>query len=551
MTRLPDALLPPLGQALELATLDDFESRMPQADPDWLGQPAPAHQLLHELCPVPAVINAFRKMLSQPVQQGVYRGGRYATALGAYLFHLDENGTLLTWRWSARGPVPISEHEVGLARIVSQPDWLEQNASLLGSRLFEVSRQRPAHPGFDLPVPPTARAYGQLLINAIARRFLTLPVIETTQQALQHALCLRNDQLTLAGSLPARTSGCQGASVGDYNLMVASGREIHQIRQDSPQVADLYPLFCDAPDFEQTLEPAAALRQFLLMNGADQASWRSVCAMGSTSLEPFLSLYDAPRDKAMLDLLNCLRALRVREATQLWALAHLFSTFGAHGSRPMQYLKSIDCDPTLVHILSCSPRRLTPNPQDLDELDLVIRWAMDEHIAQLDKRQRQAGWPWLLKQARQWQKREQFRLKASKQRWQAPITAVSIDQLTFEALLTELSLWDEALALRHCADVYGHRCRDGAYLIYSVRLPATLASAQADKRLATLALSRLGPKWRLDQLVGPANTGVSDAIEQAALTLIKLLNTQTDAVFVGVRKGRLGPDGAPTDPYVR
>ena len=421
----------------------------------------------------------------------------------------------------------------------------------LGPRLFEASRQHPAHAGFDSPVPPTARAYGQWLIDAIARMYRTQPVIETTQRALEHALCLQTDQLAQADSLPARTSWRRGASVGDYNLMVASGKQIHQICRDSPRVAALYPLFCDAPDFDQTLEPAAALKQFLLKNGVDQAGWRAVCAMGSDSLEPLLTLYDAPRDKAMLDLLKCLCALRVREDTQLWALAHLFSTFGAHGSRPMQYLKSIDGDPTLAHILWCSPRNLTPSPQDLNELDLVIRWAMDEHIAQLDKRQRQAGWPWLLKQARQWQTREQIRLKANKQRWHSPITAVSINRLTFEALLTELSLWDEALALHHCADVYGHRCQDGTYLIYSVRQPAPLGNAQVDKRVATLALSRLGPKWRLDQLVGPANTGVNDAIEQAALTLIKLLNAQTDAVLVRVRKGRESSGGAPTDPYVR
>ena len=133
MTILPEALLPPLAKALEAPTSSDFESKTPRAEPDWLGQPAPAHRLLHELCPVSVVIHTFKKLLSQPVEQGVYRGGGYATVLGAYLFHLDENGTLLTWRWSARGPVPTSEHEIALARIVSQQDWLEQNASLLGT----------------------------------------------------------------------------------------------------------------------------------------------------------------------------------------------------------------------------------------------------------------------------------------------------------------------------------------------------------------------------------------------------------------------------------
>lgn len=523
-TLLPSSLLPRLSQIFEL----DGGAGIEPTRPAWLDQPALAHQLLDQLCPVSRVVDAFKQTLVQPVQHGEHQGGHFATVLGVYLFHLDVSGIVLTWRWSNRGPIPVDEHQLALQNIVSDPDWLMQSAQLLGGQLFQQARQQAPLPRTARPVPPTAKTYAQWLTDQIAHRLLTPTVVERTQHLVQQALGLNGTLLAKADQLPAREPLRRSASVGNYNLMVKSAPRIEQIKKDAPLIANLYPLFCDAADFVQGLEPAAALKRFLIEHGLDQATWRAICAMGTEPLTPLLMLYEGSRDKAMLDLLKCLCGLRIRRAAQLWALAHLFSTYGAHRSRPLQYFNSVDGDPVLVHILACCPQTLSPNQQELDELDLVIRWAMDEHIGQPDKRQRQAGWGWLVRQATHWRSREQVRLQSTKLQWFAPIEAVSIEQFTFEALQSELALWDEALALHHCADVYGHRCRDGAYLIYSVRYPAIRAGSpneqKTGKRIATLALSRLGPRWTIDQLVGPANTGVAPAVEQASLILVNLLN---------------------------
>jgi hypothetical protein len=70
--------------------------------------------------------------------------------------------------------------------------------------------------------------------------------------------------------------------------------------------------------------------------------------------------------------------------------------------------------------------------------------------------------------------------------------------------------------MRHCADLYGERCKSGNTLILSVR--------DTDwRRRATIAFERREGDWVLTDAVGPANRQLSKEFDEVIDTILSLL----------------------------
>ena len=145
--------------------------------------------------------------------------------------------------------------------------------------------------------------------------------------------------------------------------------------------------------------------------------------------------------------------------------------------------------------------------QIVHEFDLVQRWITKGHPdVHLDKPQRQAGWPWLVRQAGAWLERLQRELRDETD-WASWMPTQSLGPWTLVPIRGPLQLWEEARAMHHCVEMFEAACRSGDTLIVSVR--------QGDRRIATAELVRRQREWHLGQIKGFANREAPEKLMEA------------------------------------
>jgi hypothetical protein len=91
-------------------------------------------------------------------------------------------------------------------------------------------------------------------------------------------------------------------------------------------------------------------------------------------------------------------------------------------------------------------------------------------------------------------------------------------------LRTPLDLWQEARAMRHCAETFAEKCSEGEALLVSLR-----HGKNPDKRVATAWYARQDGQWKLQQVRGFANHDPAPDASLAALQLTKRLNSQVQS----------------------
>lgn len=146
-----------------------------------------------------------------------------------------------------------------------------------------------------------------------------------------------------------------------------------------------------------------------------------------------------------------------------------------------------------------------------DDLPDVLAWLGDAEPP-LDEGQQKAGWPYLLRHARDWKHDRALRENADRQSWVSMIREHSADGLTVRPITDVWQLHREALGMRNCTNVYLADCMAG-----TVRLFAVLNVS--GKQVGTVGLTRQGRQWKVLDVRGFANAAPQPAVRSLADTL--------------------------------
>jgi len=143
----------------------------------------------------------------------------------------------------------------------------------------------------------------------------------------------------------------------------------------------------------------------------------------------------------------------------------------------------------------------------------ICQWAETIHPA-LNKTQIRAGWPYLLRKAREWEQLQLEQVKARDVYWQCAHPVIRLENRVVVPLTTELALLEEGRVMRHCVYRYLAKCIRGDVRFFSIRAPSD------GKRLATVGITRNNEgEWRLLDARAFANRPVDQTIINIGMDL--------------------------------
>lgn len=156
----------------------------------------------------------------------------------------------------------------------------------------------------------------------------------------------------------------------------------------------------------------------------------------------------------------------------------------------------------------------------------LVSWVMaQDDTSPVGNRLHRMAWPNL--RARWDEDRRNRALPRWTDEWKPPWGYLTMaPQLLWVPLTSAAALEDEGEVMKHCVADYTETCRDGRYVVYSLRRIPTR------RRVATLGLARVGVRgWAIDQFKGSRNES-PDALSQCA----------ADLFLARLRKGLRYPD---------
>lgn len=349
-------------------------------------------------------------------------------------------------------------------------------------------------------------------------------VLRALNRALRVALAVNEHALRLAAT--ARTSFRAGiASNVAYQLAAQHGNTLATIRTETPNLLPLVLHAYMAGVISRVHRGAVGeVRAALSKESVPPRVWRLLAR----------SPVNAVR-----------HALRIQRDQQPWngliAYCRHLAEWGASRHVPADLLRAIfsSQEPDLCDRVAFSIRgptdaqfiqlgideywRRSPDQRArfvASELLLVLNWVWDD-MPYLDRLQRRAGWPRVIRAARIWAAGQAVKARHSAHTWPIPCPVLTLDGLTAIGLGSPYEVWKEAQALRHCAMSYVSACIDQKAVIYSIR-------STTGARVATAALARADgfASWELLCVRGFANSIAQNPIERFARLLTVAVNAR-------------------------
>jgi hypothetical protein len=314
-------------------------------------------------------------------------------------------------------------------------------------------------------------------------------------------------------------------TVASYNNYRCGRDVLFQLKKDS-QMFPLLARWLTLPDagVHGSAEPSARFKQACISCGVKPAQWSLLAAPGS----PLMSIwkifireflgrrYGYPAE----DFLGVIALLKpTREIDpDVWRV--ILSMVGTRVSAPESYADQLApvCD-TLQHIIRLLEAGKAPQNRDqrIAELHKICAWVAARKVRQVSRQQRRQGWACLVRSARTYAEQRKRALGLDSLEWSVPLHPVTVGDYTVVPLTCGRDLWEESIDMRHCADLYGERCKSGTTLLFSVR------DAHGHRR-ATLGLVQREGDWTLAQAVGRANRQLGKAFDEVIETTLALLN---------------------------
>ena len=438
-------------------------------------------------------------LLRNPVQQVAWRPGwRVCQVLGSAVLATSPSGQVHAFLWQRGGDAARLSHIASRSVIMTEVPycwvWLKQlceqakrhvwaTLCLQGNLLreeasaahtewmFDVFRNRIRHHGDMRQVRQRIRAGLQL--DANARR-----------------IC---HQLQMPCLLPDKSS------LSHYNLAIRHLDALRCMEQEAPQALGVYAALCEQANFPTAGQPTQRLKAFLSVNGLPQRIWVLVLQDGSRVMRLIRQFYRGPDCVAVLDCLRILRDLDTPRAPALWLSQAIYSEFGNAGARRQQYHPALKTSmPDLAHLVRLASALPKPGDEQEQELVAAISWLTEPDRSCLDRRQRQAGWDYLVAHGLAHMDARVRASSAQPVAWETPFTEVQFAGWRMKAMANSQELVDEGLRMRNCIGGRAEECASGSKLLVSV-------SNAVGKRVATAAYRWSKTQWICLDAKGPMN----------------------------------------------
>jgi hypothetical protein len=342
------------------------------------------------------------------------------------------------------------------------------------------------------------------------------------RREIRKALSLDMDRELTRLALLVRNYPQREVSNHYYSVLWQHEDDLRHVRRICPKAAPLMAVAMIERRGDFSREPLAALRNLLSGNGhLPPALWKCVISQGAEMFRAAWSCISAggSRITAAANYLQFLSRIEVKVSPPfqtVWVFLRHFSEFAHPGW-------VLDSKRYIFQIAFKEASRLSQadvTDAFIENFMLVCRWAVEEY-PQLDRQQRKAGWPWVLKQAREWDKKKIYLACHADAEWVCPVPMIEYEQYVIYALGNAEVLVDEALAMRHCAEDYIEAIEDGEYRLFSVRKRKTMEA------VATLSLSfnpPVGLFWLVHQIKGFANQPLEPQLYELGLHIMRLHN---------------------------
>ena len=289
------------------------------------------------------------------------------------------------------------------------------------------------------------------------------------------------------------------SSFSHYHLTIRHLDALRCMEQEAPQALGVYAELCEQSDFPPTGQPTQRLKAFLSANGLPPRIWALVLQDGSRVMRLVRQFYRGAASASVLDCLRIFRDLHTPRAPAPWLSQAIYSEFGNAGARRQQYHPALKTSmPDLAHLVRRVSALPKPGDEQEQELVAVISWLTEPDRSCLDRRQRQAGWDYLVAHGLA---HIDARVKASSAQpvaWKTPFSEVLFAGWRMKAMANSQELVEEGLRMRNCIGERIAECASSSKLLVSV-------SNALGKRVATAEYRRSKTQWVCLDAKGPMN----------------------------------------------
>ena len=463
-----------------------------------------------------------RACIAQPIEVRDLDGHRLVFVLSQALFSRAPDGrcALHVWRRDHDGAWRLAPADLCEAPIDDQPGtslWADSLCELLASEAAERSGE-----------PLRAMAWAGWAWQEIRRAAVSGPALRRLRSMIRGALG-PDPEVRRMLRLRRRFAAVDRWSMAQHEDERRWLPVTQRLEREAPALLPLYWAFRGKTCFDPGLDPKQALQRIARLRGLKPAQWRSLANGGRRALaqqaairREFLGEGEHEDAVEHLELLRLMEPRR-RLSTEVWR--QVLSLFGTRRSKRRGYADGFMAyAESLRHVVRLVERREAAGERaDADgELHAILAWIADRRIARFERNQRRGGWGWLVAQAERHRTLQQRIADRPDGAWDAALAERSIDGLRVVPLDSAAKVWEEAVAMRHCADRYIGPCRDGDSRLFSLRRPT-------GKRVATARLTRCPDgSWQLEELAGKANARPGVAAFRVAERVAALATPSSD-----------------------
>jgi hypothetical protein len=477
----------------------------PKLTHDW-PLPPQALRAAHDARFVEALWQSTNALLSRPTRELTLRCGvRAVQVLGSAVFLLGKSGQLHAFLWENKiGLKLATSRTVMVTEIPYGHIWLH--------RLVSLALQRRCILPLDSGTTELkySEVYAGWLVKLMLQRIRQQHDLRTVRQRISQALGVDAEVWRLCHRLHIASPLDNKASVKQYNLCVRHKMELLEVEVVAPRALGIYALLCERLDFPHTGEPTQRLRSYLRSHGLSSRVWRLVLRNGSRLLLLIRQFYNPSGGDALLDCLKVMDGLGVSLVPPAWLSQALFAEWGNAGARRSSYLdRMARAMPNLRHLVACSLIEFQFHPDEAQEEQIaeIVHWLTEPLTRALTRTQRQGGWAYLAREARNFHRQREENAAAHRIAWDTPFEFMDVGDVHLVAVANSVQLLEEGRRMRNCAASWQDRCAGGMELLASVR--------ETDgRRLATVSYEWLGDAWRFGDAKGPMNRALGSRLMQ-------------------------------------
>ena len=355
--------------------------------------------------------------------------------------------------------------------------------------------------------------YQQLLID---RRFIRL------RETLFKAFGLDMTLVTIA--LRARMTTNNGLLVSWLYQLVWQHESVYrQVNRENPQLLPVLTLAIKSGKLEFEADPVKELKRAFLADGVSEAGWKYLCRYSSRIFKPIWnSSYHSDWNTVVDYLIFLEKAYFPAPPSPL-----VFEILMTCSIYTDMYWKTLPGQFVSLLLNEADEYRGKKDLTRLkDEAAQVLLWA-DKEGWGLNKQQYRAGWGALYRRVDKWFFEWCQVQSADDKPWEPVIESFVCGGFLVEPLTSEQELIEEGIKMRNCVADFADSCREEDAHILSVR------NFKTGKRTATIVIEWSADliEWTLYDVLGVANSTVTQKIKNIADIVVKMANEEEDEPY--------------------